>query len=75
MRGEVSKGHILHNVHIQFLARRVGHDDFLAYAPELETPWVGVDLTWLDARHGKAERPPWPSTHLYPSLEAFFMER
>ncbi|GBF04845.1 hypothetical protein DAERI_030011 [Deinococcus aerius] len=75
MRGEVSEGHVLHGVRVQFPARRVGYDDFLAYAPELENPWVRVHLTWMSARHGKAERPPWPSTFLYPNLEKFCTEQ
>lgn len=47
LRGEVSEGHMLHGVRVQFLAQRVGYDDFLAYAPELESPWVRVHLTWM----------------------------
>ncbi|GMA16526.1 hypothetical protein GCM10025871_28570 [Deinococcus metallilatus] len=49
----------------------MGYDDFLASAPELEAPWVRVPLTWLYARYGQAERPPWPSTLLYASHEDF----
>jgi hypothetical protein len=75
LRGEVGEGHVLHGVEVQFLARRAGYDDFLGFAPGLEAPWVGVHLTWLYARHGKAENPPWPSTFLYASLEDFCAEQ
>lgn len=75
LRGEVSEGHLLHGVSVQFLARRVGSDNFLTYAPDLETPWGSVHLTWLHARHGKAECPPWPATYLYASLEDFCTEQ
>ena len=75
LRGEVSEGHLLHGVRVQFLARRIGYDDFLAYAPDLEAPWVSVHLTWSYARQGKAECPPWPPTSLSPSLQDFCAER
>lgn len=75
LRREVSEGHVLHGVEVQFLARRAGYDDFLAFAPGLEAPWVSVHLTWLYARHKKAENPPWPSTFLYASLKEFCAEQ
>ncbi|MDL2345081.1 hypothetical protein QOL99_13090 [Deinococcus sp. MIMF12] len=70
LHAEVSEGHVLHGVDVQFLARRLGYDDFLAYAPDLEAPWVSVHLTWKPH-----EPPPWPSSYLYASLEDFLAER
>lgn len=66
---EVSEGHVLHGVNVQFLARRLGYDDFLAYAPDLEAPWASVHLSWKPR-----ETPPWPSSVLYASFEEFLAE-
>ncbi len=68
LRREVGPGHPLHGVPARTLARRGDCDDAL-FALEDGTGRVAVvHLTWTSS---PPERPPWPGTRLYPSLEAW----
>lgn len=71
LQGELAPGHPLHGQDVLLLARRVNNDDYLGYHPGLLTPWFSVRLTWLYARHGIPETPPWPGTQFYETLEDF----
>ncbi len=68
LRREVGPGHPLHGVATRTLARRGDCDDVL-FALEDGTGRVAVvHLTWTSR---PPERPPWPSTRLFASLEAW----
>lgn len=68
LRREVGPGHPLHRVATRTVARRQDRDDVL-FALEDGTGRVAVvHLTWTSS---PPEEPPWPSTRLFPSLEAW----
>lgn len=66
LKRELSAGHPLFDLPVKTLARRQDCDDVL-FALEDGTGCVAVvHLTWTQS---PPERPPWPATTLFPSLE------
>jgi hypothetical protein len=63
LRRELSRGHPLHGRGVRAIARRYDQDDVLFALGDGEECAV-VHLTWS----GHAERAPWPSTRIYPSV-------
>lgn len=65
---ELSTGHPLYGLPVQTLARRQDCDDVLFAVEDGSGRVAVVHLTWS---HSPPERPPWPGTVMYPSLEAW----
>lgn len=67
--GEVAPSHPLEGFQVRTLARRDGRDDFLFELLEYPGHLAVVHLTWVYTRYGHADRPPWPATRIYSSVD------
>jgi hypothetical protein len=68
---ELSDGHPLYGKKLKAIARRQDQDDVLFELID-DTPRVAVlHLTWS----GKREKPPWPRSDIYQSLDDFAKSR
>ena len=65
LRLEVAVGHVLYNVDVEPIGKRFDTDDVLFRLLDGTARVAEVHLTWT--RH-PPERPPWPSTVLFPSF-------
>jgi hypothetical protein len=71
LRREVSDGHELHGLPVRALARRQDRDDVLFAFYDGSGRVAVVHLTWASI---PPERPPWPHTTMFPTLEAWRVE-
>jgi hypothetical protein len=65
---EVAPGHTLHGVPVAAVGKRDGTDDVLFRLLDGSGRVAVVHLTWTQS---PPERPPWPSTELFDSFEAW----
>jgi len=66
---EVDSVHPLHGLTATAVGARKDNDDVLFVLAD--GPLAVVHLTWI----GKQDRSPWPTTDLYPTVEAFVLDR
>lgn len=66
---EVALGHLIYGQSVRALARRIDCDDVLFVLASGQV--ACVHLIWS----GQQESPPWPSTHVYGSLQEFIATR
>ncbi len=72
LRGEVAPGHALHGVPVEAIGKRDGRDDVLFRLLDGSGRVAVVHLTWTKS---PPERPPWPATALFASVDEFAAER
>jgi hypothetical protein len=65
---EVAHGHPLYGIPVEAIGRRGDNDDVLFRLLDGSGRVAVVHLTWTQTT---PERPPWPRTQVYPSLEAW----
>lgn len=65
---EVSAGHSLYGVQVETIGKHVACDDVLFHLLDGSSRVAVVHLTWTGT---PPERPPYPITRLFPSLEAW----
>jgi hypothetical protein len=68
LRREVAPGHPLYGIPVEAIGTRGDNDDVLFRLTDGSGRVAVVHLTWTQS---PSERPPWPATQLYPSLEAW----
>jgi hypothetical protein len=66
LRRELSPGHILHGLSLRAVARRTDRDD-VVFEARGSGECAAVHLTWT----GRTERPPFPTTRRFASLDAW----
>ncbi|HYH78306.1 MAG TPA: hypothetical protein VEX86_00865, partial [Longimicrobium sp.] len=66
LRREVAPGHPLHGVPVEAIGKRDASDDVLFRLLDGSGRVAMVHLTWTSS---PPERPPWPATALFASLE------
>ncbi len=66
LKRELSADHLLFGLPVKTLARRQDRDDVLFALQDGTGRVAVVHLTWT---RSPPERPPWPDTTLFPSLE------
>jgi hypothetical protein len=71
LQRELSAGHPLFGLPVKTLARRQDCDDVLFALQDGTGRVAVVHLTWT---HSPPERPPWPGTTLFQSLEIWAAE-
>lgn len=68
LKREVSVGHPLFGLQVKTLGHRQDCDDVLFAVEDGSGRVAVVHLTWT---HSPPERPPWPSTTMFPNLETW----
>jgi hypothetical protein len=71
LRRELSSGHPLSGLPVLAVGRRQDCDDVLFSLADGTGRVAVVHLTWT---HNPPEQPPWPSTFVFPSFEAWVAE-
>jgi hypothetical protein len=71
LRRELSVGHPLYGLPVRTVGRRQDCDDVLFTVEDGTGRVAVVHLTWT---HSPPEKPPWPDTALYPSIENWIAE-
>ncbi|MFC4425266.1 hypothetical protein [Deinococcus navajonensis] len=67
--GEVAPSHPLFGVKVRTVARRESGDAFLFEILGPPIQLTVVHLTWVYARNGHEDTPPWPATQIFPTVD------